>query len=79
MHHIEGLLEALRTLDALPLAEVHILTVGDTLAVTIPEGDWTLPSGETIHGAAILTLDNLPPQGLLLSPSISNDGATEIV
>jgi hypothetical protein len=32
----------------------------------LPEGDWRFPDGSIKHGGATLTIDNLPPMGLLL-------------
>jgi hypothetical protein len=55
VRHIRGLLEGLTAADALDYAEVKILTVEDERGVALP-------------GGQVLTLDNLPAEGVLLFP-----------
>ncbi len=50
--HIRGLLVGLEQAGALDLAEVRVMTLGDTTGVTLPNG-------------MVFTQDNLPVQGFL--------------
>jgi hypothetical protein len=55
VRHIRGLLKRLEEANALDYAEVKILTIEDERGVLLPDGQ-------------VLTLDNLPAQGLLFIP-----------
>lgn len=56
VRHIRGLLKRLEEADALDYADVKILTIEDERGVSLPDGQ-------------VLTLDNLPAEGLLFIPN----------
>lgn len=55
LRHLRGLLERLEQLEAVDYAQVKIMTVDEERAVELPWG-------------VILTLDNLPAEGILAVP-----------
>jgi hypothetical protein len=55
VRHIRGLLKQLEETEVLDYAEVKIMSIEDECGVSLPDGQ-------------VLTLDNLPAQGLLFIP-----------
>lgn len=69
LRHVKGLMMALERVGALDYTDIHVLPVREDAGVLLPEGNWLQADGKRVSGGALLTLDNLPPQGILLTPT----------